>query len=115
LIKSAKKSIILIDNYVDETVLTLLAKRSEAVDAYIYTRSITKQLRLDIKKHNQQYPAIKVKGFTKSHDRFLIIDNETVYHIGASLKDLGKRWFAFSKMEMDSIELINKLELNAQN
>ncbi|MDA3910502.1 MAG: RhuM family protein [Bacteroidales bacterium] len=114
LIKSAKKSIILIDNYIDESVLTLLSKRNKAVDAFIYTKSISKQLKLDIEKHNQQYPKIDIKTFTKSHDRFLIIDNETVYHIGASLKDLGKRWFAFSKIKIDSFELINKLDDNAK-
>ena len=81
LIKSAKKSIILIDNYIDETVLTLLAKRSKEVDASIYTKTISKQLKLDIEKYNQQYPAIEVKTFAKSHDRFLIIDNQIVYHI----------------------------------
>jgi len=115
LIKSAKKSIILIDNYIDESVLTLLSKRNKTVDAFIYTKTISKQLKLDIKKHNQQYPKIDLKSFEKSHDRFLIIDNETVYHIGASLKDLGKKWFAFSKMEMDSFELINKLDGNVKN
>ncbi|MFP4663141.1 MAG: virulence RhuM family protein [Bacteroidales bacterium] len=121
LIKSAKKSIILIDNYIDESVLTLLSKRNKTVDAFIYTKTISKQLKLDIKKHNQQYPKIDLKSFEKSHDRFLIIDKETVYHIGASLKDLGKRClpagqagFAFSKMNMDSLELINKLDGNAK-
>ncbi|MDD2635849.1 MAG: RhuM family protein [Bacteroidales bacterium] len=109
LIKSAKKSIILIDNYVDESVLTLLSKRNKAIDAVIYTKTISKQLELDIKKHNQQYPAIEVKVFTKSHDRFLIIDNEIVYHIGASLKDLGKNWVAFSKMKLESFDMINRL------
>ena len=112
IIKSAKKSIILIDNYVDESILTLLSKRNKAVDDCIYTESISKQLKLDIKKHNQQYPKIDIKPFTKSHDRVLIIDNETVYHIGASLKDLGRRWFAFSKIKIDSFELINKLDDN---
>jgi hypothetical protein len=111
LIKSAKKSIILVDNYVDESVLTLLSKRNKAVDAVIYTKTISKQLKLDIEKYNQQYPAIEVKTFAKSHDRFLILDNETIYHIGASLKDLGKKWFAFSKMNMESIEILNKLEM----
>jgi len=114
LIKSAKQSIILIDNYVDETILTLLSKRNKAVDACIYTKTINKQLKLDIKKHNQQYPKIDIKLFAKSHDRFLIIDNKAIYHIRASLKDLGKRWFAFSKMDMDSLELINKLNDNAK-
>ncbi|HBG69963.1 MAG TPA: DNA-binding protein [Bacteroidales bacterium] len=111
IVKTAKKSIILIDNYIDESVLNLLTKRQSGVSATIFTKSISKQLELDIKKHNQQYPAIEVKVFTKSHDRFLIIDNEIVYHIGASLKDLGKNWVAFSKMNLESFEMINKLEL----
>jgi hypothetical protein len=110
IIKSAIKSIVLIDNYVDESVLTLLSKRKKAVTATIYTASISKQLKLDLKRFNTQYPAVKVKTFTKSHDRFLIIDNTTVYHIGASLKDLGKKWFAFSKIELDASEMIKKLQ-----
>jgi hypothetical protein len=109
IIKSATKSIILIDNYVDENVLALLAKRNETVEATIYTATISLQLKLDIKKFNAQYQKIEVKTFTKSHDRFLIIDQDTVYHIGASLKDLGKKWFAFSKIELDAIEMISKL------
>ncbi len=111
LIKSAQKSIILIDNYIDESVMVLLSKRTKGVTATIYTKSISKQLELDIKKHNHQYPPIEVKVFTKSHDRFLIIDNKTVYHIGASLKDLGKSWVAFSKMDMQSLGMITKLEM----
>jgi hypothetical protein len=111
IIKTAKKSILLIDNYIDESVLTLLTKRQKNVSATIFTKSISKQLELDIKKHNQQYPAINVKVFTKSHDRFLIIDNEIVYHIGASIKDLGKNWVAFSKMNLESFEIISKLEM----
>ena len=91
LIKTAKSSIVLIDNYVDESTLTLLSKRADSISAIIYTANITKQLMLDLKRHNAQYPSIEVKQFTKSHDRFLIIDQETVYHIGASLKDLGKK------------------------
>ncbi len=109
LIKSANKSIVLIDNYVDESVLTLLSKRGENVSATIYTTSISKQLALDLKRFNAQYPAIEVVTFTKSHDRFLIIDDSTVYHIGASLKDLGKKWFAFSKIKLDAKEIITKL------
>ena len=109
IIKSATKSIVLIDNYVDESVLTLLSKRNIDVTATIYTASVTKQLKLDLKRFNAQYPTVEVKTFTKSHDRFLIIDNATVYHIGASLKDLGKKWFAFSKIELDALEIINKL------
>ena len=109
LIKSAKKSIVLIDNYIDETVLTMFAKRNENVKAIIYTSKISKQLNLDIEKHNQQYQEIEIKVYKKSHDRFLIIDNKIVYHIGASIKDLGKKWFAFSKINIDAKYLINKL------
>jgi hypothetical protein len=109
MVKSAKKSIILIDNYIDESVLTMLTKRQKNVDATIFTKNMSKQLELDLKKHNQQYPKIEVKLFTKAHDRFLIIDNQIVYHIGASLKDLGKSLFAFSKIEINAEELISKL------
>jgi hypothetical protein len=108
LIRSAKKSIVLFDNYVDDTVLTMLDKRKKKVLATIYTKSIPKQLSLDLAKHNAQYQPIEVKVFDKVHDRFLCIDN-TVYHIGASLKDLGKKWFAFTKMEMPMEELIEKM------
>jgi len=109
LIKEATETIVLIDNYVDESVLMLLSKRNPVVKATIYTGKISKQLEIDLKKHNQQYPAIELKHFTKSHDRFLIIDQEDVYHIGASLKDLGKKWFAFSKINLNPLELTNKL------
>ncbi|WP_439423447.1 ORF6N domain-containing protein [Segatella copri] len=98
LVKSAKQRIILIDNYVDETVLTLLDKRGENVSATIYTQQVSRQFRLDVDCHNSQYPPIEVDVFRRSHDRFLCID-DTVYHVGASIKDLGKKWFAFSKME----------------
>ena len=98
LVKSAKQRIILIDNYVDETVLTLLDKRGENVSATIYTQQVSRQLRLDVDRHNSQYPPIEIFVFRRSHDRFLCID-DTVYHVGASIKDLGKKWFAFSKME----------------
>ena len=108
LIRSAKKSIVLFDNYVDDTVLTMLDKRKKKVLSTIYTKSISKQLSLDLEKHNSQYQPIEVKVFGKVHDRFLCIDN-TVYHIGASLKDLGKKWFAFTKMEMPMEELIGKM------
>ncbi len=109
LVKSAKRSIVLIDNYVDETVLTLLDKRDKGVTADIYTQQISQQLQLDINKHNSQYPPINVSAFRKSHDRFLCID-DVVYHIGASIKDLGKKWFAFAKMEMlTPTELITKI------
>jgi len=109
LIKEASDTIILIDNYIDESVLMLLAKRNPGVKATIYTGNITKQLETDLNKHNQQYPAIELKHFTKAHDRFLIIDQKDVYHIGASLKDLGKKWFAFSKINLEAEELVNKL------
>jgi hypothetical protein len=108
LIKSAKESIVLIDNYLDDSVLLLLSKRNEHVEATIYTASISPQLQLDIQRHNMQYPPININIFTRSHDRFLIID-ETVYHIGASLKDLGKRWFAFSKMELEASLLLQNM------
>jgi len=99
LIKSAKKSIILIDNYIDESVLTMFSKKAKDAKVTILTKNISKQLNLDIEKFNQQYPTIEAKLFSLSHDRFLIIDNKETYHLGASLKDLGKKWFAFSKME----------------
>ena len=108
LIRSAKKSIVLFDNYVDDTVLSMLDKRGERVSATIYTQKIKQQLSLDLAKHNAQYQPIEVKPFDKVHDRFLCIDN-TVYHIGASLKDLGKTWFAFSKMEMKTKELLDNM------
>ena len=109
LIKSAKTRIVLIDNYVDDSVLTMLDKRERGVSATIYTQKISPQFQLDINKHNAQYPAIEVKEFTKSHDRFLILDNQ-VYLIGASLKDLGKKWFAVSLMsETDPKMLLSRL------
>ena len=111
LIKSAKKRIVLIDNYVDETVLTLLDKRDNNVSAIIYTQQINRQFQLDIDRHNAQYAPIDVETFRLSHDRFLCIDDD-VYHIGASIKDLGKKWFGFSKMEIltpdELVERINK-------
>jgi hypothetical protein len=110
LIKSANKTVILIDNYIDDNVLQLLSKRKKGVKTIIYTAKISKVLSLDIEKFNAQYEPIEVKMFKKSHDRFLIIDNEMVYHIGASLKDLAKKWFAFSKIKLDVTEMIIKLE-----
>jgi len=110
LIKNAKTDIVLIDNYVDETVLNLLTKRKKHVTATIYTKQISKQLQQDSDKHNAQYPAIVIKSLTNSHDRFLIIDNTHLYHIGASLKDLGKKWFAFSKMDSLTNEVLEKLQ-----
>lgn len=110
LVKSAADSITLIDNYIDESVLMLLSKRNPDVKATIYTSKSSQQLETDLKKHNQQYPVIELKSFSKSHDRFLIIDKKDVYHIGASLKDLGKKWFAFSKINFDATELLQKLK-----
>lgn len=112
LVKSAHKSIVLIDNYIDDSVLHLMAKRKTGVSCTIYTSKISKEMKLDIEKFNAQYEPVEVKIFSKSHDRFLIIDNETVYHIGASLKDLAKKWFAFSKIELDATEMINKVTNN---
>ncbi len=109
IIKSAKSSIILIDNYVDETVLAMLDKRSKNCAATVFTKNITKKLKLDVEKHNRQYPEIEVKKLTTAHDRFLIIDRKTVYHFGASLKDAGKKWFAFSKLNMNAKDIIEKL------
>ena len=108
LVKSAVRKIILIDNYIDESVLTLLDKRGSGVTAEIYTHSPNAQLQLDIQRHDSQYTPIPIHVFTHSHDRFLCID-DTVYHIGASLKDLGKKWFAFSRMEIDTESLLEKM------
>jgi hypothetical protein len=110
LIRSATQRIILIDNYVDESVLTLLSKRETKVAAQILTNSISKALTLDIGKFNRQYPAIDVQMFKSSHDRFLIIDDD-IYHIGASLKDLGKKWFVFSKMDVSAIEMLQRVKI----
>ena len=106
LIKSAKKSLVLIDNYVDESVLLMLSKRNQGVTAKIYTSQITHQLRLDLQRHHTQYPTIQLVRHTTSHDRFLIIDDTEVYHIGASLKDLGKKLFAFSKLNIEPSAII---------
>ncbi len=114
LIKTANQSIILIDNYIDENVLSLLSKRKANVNATVYTANLSHQLKLDLKRFNSQYPKIEIKQFSKSHDRFLIIDRQIVYHIGASLKDLGKKWFAFSKIGLDAREMIEKLERDKQ-
>ena len=114
LIRSARKSVVLIDNYVDETVLTVLDKRGMEVDAVIYTKDISKKFCLDLKKHNEQYRPVEVRTFTKAHDRFLLID-EKVYHIGASLKDLGRKWFAFSLMtEWTAQDIIDRIQ-NSDN
>ena len=107
-IREATTRIILIDNYIDDSVLTILSKRADKVAATIYTKKPSAQLQLDIQKHNAQYPPISVVEFDRSHDRFLCID-ETVYHLGASIKDLGKKWFAFNRMEMPTTELLKKI------
>ena len=108
-IREATTRIILIDNYIDDSVLTILSKRSDKVTATVYTKKPSVQLQLDIQKHNAQYPPIDIVTFDRSHDRFLCID-ETVYHLGASIKDLGKKWFAFNRMEMPTTELLQKIQ-----
>jgi hypothetical protein len=113
LIKIAQNSIILIDNYCDESVLLMLSKRNKNVKAEIYTFNISKQLQLDLEKHNQQYESIFIHSYKKAHDRFLIIDRKDIYHIGASLKDLGKKWFAFSKINIDIEEMLTKLKTDS--
>ena len=110
LMRKAKRSIVLIDNYVDDTVLTLLDKRENGVTATIFTQRISSQFQLDVERHNAQYPPIEIKQFNKAHDRFLLVDDE-VYHIGASIKDLGKKWFGFTLMrDITATELINKIK-----
>jgi hypothetical protein len=106
IIRKAKNEIILIDNYIDETTLVHLSKKSKNIKVLLYTKTIDKNLTLDIKKVNEQYGGFEVQSFSKSHDRFLIIDGDLVYHIGASLKDLGKKWFAFSLMNKETVETI---------
>ena len=106
IIRSAKTSIILIDNYINESTLTHLAKKKQGVKAILLTKSNSKQLELDIQKANKQYGDFEMKSFDKSHDRFLIIDSQEIYHLGASLKDLGKRWFAFSKINESSVKSV---------
>ena len=110
LIRSAKHSLVLVDNYVDETTLLMLSKRNEGVSSTIYTSKISKQLQLDLEKHNSQYPPIQVRTYKDSHDRFLLIDETEFYHIGASIKDLGKKIFAFSKMNEPASHFLNLLE-----
>ena len=109
LIRNAKKSIVLIDNYLDDTVLSLFAKRGKDVTVTIYTKNISKQLAVDIEKYNAQYKPIILKELKLAHDRFLIIDEKELYHLGASLKDLGKKWFGFSKMDTETLNLLSKL------
>jgi hypothetical protein len=112
LIRRAKESLILIDNYVDDSVLTHFTKRSDKVNFHILTKNISKQLQLDIEKHNSQYKPVMIKKFEKAHDRFLIIDHKEVYHLGASLKDLGKKWFAFSKLDKSSVSnILNEIKI----
>lgn len=106
IIRSAKKTIVLIDNYIDDNTLTHLAKKNKHVKVFLLTKNISKQLKLDIQKANEQYGNFEAKAFTQSHDRFLIVDGKEVYHLGASLKDLGKKWFAFSKLDAKSVENI---------
>jgi len=111
IIRSAKSNIILIDNYINESTLTHLSKKEKGINVLLLTKNPDKQLLLDVKKANEQYGNFVIKAFTRSHDRFLIIDNEDIYHLGASLKDLGKKWFAFSKLEKSSVEnIINEIE-----
>lgn len=113
IIRKANTEIILIDNFVDDSVLMLMSKRKPEVKATLYTKEIGKALQLDLQKHNAQYPPIAVKTFAQSHDRFLIIDQKELYHIGASLKDLGKKWFAFSRMDSLAEQVINQLKEEA--
>ena len=108
LIKSANEQIVLIDNYIDESVLTMLSERKSKVRVTLLTSNVTKKLELDVDKHNQQYPGVELKPFSKAHDRFLIIDQHQIYHLGASLKDLGKKWFAFSKLELAALDLLKQ-------
>lgn len=110
LVRSAKTSIRLVDNYVDDSVLLLLTKREKGVSATLYCKNPSKSLLQDLKKHNEQYPSIELKHFDKSHDRFLIIDDQQVYHIGASLKDLGKKWFAFTELNVEAVTVIAKIK-----
>ena len=109
LIRSAKHSLTLIDNYIDESVLLMLSKRNTGVTAEVFTRNINRQLQLDLERHNSQYPPIDIRTYRQCHDRFLIIDNTEVYHIGASLKDLGRKMFAFCKMNIPAEEILNKV------
>ena len=110
LFRSAKESIVIIDNYLDDSVLVHLSKQKKDVHVTLFTKNIYRSLALDVKKFNKQYPQIDITQFNNSHDRFIIIDNTTVYHFGASLKDLGKKWFAFSKMEIGAVQMLAKLK-----
>lgn len=110
LVRKAEFSIILIDNYLDDSVLTLFSKRKLGVNVTLYTKTISRQLSLDLERYNSQYEPITIKPFSQSHDRFLILDRSELYHIGASLKDLGKKWFAFSKMDLSTSKILEQLE-----
>ena len=109
LFKTANESIVIIDNYLDDSVLTLLTKRKMNVSVTLLTRNLTKTLTQDVKKCNEQYPHIEIKEFKNSHDRFIIIDGREIYHFGASLKDLGKKWFAFSRMDVGAVDMLAKV------
>ena len=110
LFRTAEESIVIIDNFLDDSVLIHLAKRKKNVRVILLTRNLSETLALDVKKFNRQYPEIDIKQFNNSHDRFIIIDNRTVYHFGASLKDLGKKWFAFSRMDIGALDLVARLD-----
>ena len=110
LLRQAKQSIVLIDNYIDDSVVMQLAKRRQGVSATILTKTISKQIAQDLKKHNAQYPPIQIHEFGDSHDRFLILDDKSVYHLGASLKDLGKKWFAFSRMDKSGLKVMERVD-----
>jgi len=112
IVRSAKEEIILIDNYIDDTVFKQLTKRNKNVKAVIYTKPLSNIVKQDLKKHNEQYSKIEIRKLTTAHDRFMIIDKKTVYHFGASLKDAGKKWFVFSKLEMDATGILEKLKGN---
>lgn len=111
LIRKAHKSLVLIDNYIDDTVFTLFLKRKAGVSATLYTRNISPQLKLDAEKHNAQHMPVELKQISVAHDRFLIIDDSELYHIGASVKDLGKKWFAFSRMDTEVADLLKLLKI----
>lgn len=115
IVRTAKISIVLIDNYIDDTSLTHLCKKDKKVNVTLLTKTISKQLQLDVKKANTQYPTVVVKQFTKAHDRFLIIDKKEIYHIGASLKDLGKKWFAFTKLDVNSVTILKTIHAAIEN
>lgn len=115
LIRTAHKSIIIIDNYIDDTVLIHLTKRRKNVKVTILTKTITKQMTLDVEKYNKQYQPVDITEFNNSHDRFLIIDDKTVYHLGASLKELGKKWFAFSKIDKEAFKILERVGVKVRS